>query len=413
MSGIIKATVQFVLLNSLLLMMTTSVTAELVERSTKTRLQQSVNEEQSALLSVAPSKGLSDKKTQRKARYIDVSDPGSLFDKKSIQKVSGSPVVKSKLRDPEMSAQLKSTGFYFSSIEVYMDTDLDYDNYYSEFSITFDADTDYDSATVYALLYISYDGEPWELYHETDYFNIYGWSSSDYLSVATRLTSAYPSGRYDLLIDLYDEYDNSLVATISPYDTSALADLYLEDTSYDTDSGTYSEYSIFDASITLLDDDDDDGFYHSFSLQFDADVTSGEAQVFAEIWVRDTNGNWVLDNTTSDFIIDGNSTLDTFIIESVWESGYDTGYYDFRVELYDAFTSELLATSASSDNQLFQVPLEDTSNDVQPSGSIPGGGFTSESYESGGSGGMSVYLIMILSILRFSRYKLSRKIRID
>jgi len=406
MSGIIKSVIQSLSLFSLVFIGTFDLTASTVNKSSKTKLVQSTNTEQVSTKSSASSNNLSVMAAQRKSSYVDVSEPGRMLNKTTSQKAAGTVDKHKKQRDPDLSAQLKSSSFYFSSVEVLFHRDLDYDGYYSEFTVNFDADTDYNSATVYALLYLSYEGGPWELYYETDYFNINGWSSSDDLSVTTLLTEGYPPGRYDILIDLYDEYDHSLVATISSDDTSALADLYLEDTRYEADSGGYEQFSIYDASVTLLDDNDNDGFYHSFSLQFDADVSFGDALVYAEIWVKDSSGDWTLDHSTSDYLIEGNSTLDTYIMETVWESGYSTGYYDFRVELYDAMTSVLLATSEALDHQLFSVPLEDTTFDMQPSGgSSTGGVSTSVSYQSGGGGSMELVVLMMLLILGLNRHK--------
>ncbi len=414
MSGNTKAMI--LTLTTLMLLTSLSLNASEMEKSAKSRIVKAT--EKSATNSVMSGLKLSDNNqsvrssgsaskptVERRSNYKDISDPGLILQKQSSEKLSVLPKGHQKIRDSGSSGQLTHSGFYISSVDLSLYGDLDYDSYYSEFTVNFDADTDYSSATVYALFYLSYEDGPWELYHETDNFNIYGWSSSDDLSVSTILTSGYPPGRYDVLIDLYDEYDNSLVATISSYDTYALADLYLEDVSYESTSDPNSDFSIFDASITLLSDNDDDGYYHSFSLQFDADVVSGEAEVYAELWVRDASGDWQLDYTTEDFLIEGNSTLDTFILETQWESGYSPDYYDFRVELYDAFTYDLLATSSHLDQYLFEVPLEDITFDAHPtaggSGSVQ---ITSMSYESGGGGSMGLVMIcltMLISLLRF------------
>ncbi len=408
MSGITKTMI--LTLTTLMLFSNLSLNASEVEKSAKSRIVKTTekSDANSAISglkfsdnnqSVRSSGSASKLIVERQSNYKDISDPGLILQKQSSEKQSALPKGHQKIRDSGSSSQVKHSGFYISTVDVSLYGDFDYDGYYSEFTINFDADTDYSSATVYALLYLSYEGGPWELYYETDYFNIYGWSSSDDLSVSTILTSGYPPGRYDVLIDLYDEYDNSLVATISSDDTYALADLYLEDTSYESVSDPNAVFSIYDASITLLNDNDNDGYFHSFSLQFDADVVSGEAQVYAEIWVRDSSGDWQLDYTTEDFLIEGNSTLDTFILETQWESGYSPDYYDFRVELYDAFSYDLLATSSHLDHYLFEVPLEDITFDAHPtSGGSGGVVITSVSYESGGGGSMGL-VVLCLSLL--------------
>ena len=62
----------------------------------------------------------------------------------------------------------------------------------------------------------------------TDYFTIFGASGLDDYVVETELFSGYRTGYYDVLIELYDEFD-ALVASYGPLDTSALSLLPLED----------------------------------------------------------------------------------------------------------------------------------------------------------------------------------------
>ena len=338
---------------------------------------------------------------ERQANYKDVSDPGLAIEK-STQKVLEKVVQQPQYRDANLATSLKSSEFFFSSTYVTMDYDQDGDGYYSEFSVNFDADTNYNSATVHAQLYLSFDGGPWQLYYTTNYFDLDGWSSNDDYTVQTILTSGFPPGSYDILIDLYDQYDGALVATISSYDTYELAQHYLEDANYDDSQSTNSAFSIFDASITLLSDNDNDGFYQSFSLEFDADIDSGSATVYAEIWVKDSSGNWTLDFTTSDFIIEGYSTLDTYILETVWQDGYSTGYYDFRVEIYDVISGVLLTTSDDQSYELSSVPLEDAGLDIQSNTGAGTAGnntgsSTSVSLGAGGAGSMGLLTLILAS----------------
>ncbi|MFT5521148.1 MAG: putative membrane protein YgcG, partial [Enterobacterales bacterium] len=215
-------------------------------------------------------------------------------------------------------------------------------------------------------------------------------------------------GSYDILIDLYDAYDDNLAATISSDTNYELAEHYLEDITYENSTGSSTDFSIFSASLSLLSDNDNDGFYQSFSLQFDADVSSGKAYVYAEIWIRDSSGNWERDFVTEDYLLEGNSTLDTYILETVWESGYSTGYYDFRVEIYDADSFALVATSEAQDYELGAVPLEDASQDIIANsggtgGSNNGGNTTSTSHGSGGGGSFGFALIILILVYSIRR----------
>ena len=406
MSGITKLLKQMIMVTFLLTASLQFSSVSAIEKTTKVKTAQSSVKMVSAMATSPSHKDLTIKSAimgEHRASYKDVSDPGLMIEKNNIQKSLMKIDAVTKLRPKNVATQLKSSAFYFSSAYVSMNIDRDGDGYYSDFSVNFDADTNYNNATVYALLYLSFEGGPWELYYSTNSFTLNGSSAYDDFTVNTLLTNGFPPGSYDILIDLYDEYDNALVATMSSYDNYALAEHFLEDASYDESVGIYSEFSIFDASITLLEDHDNDGFYQSFSLQFDADIDSGSALVYAEIWLQDSSGNWQLDHQTNDFIIEGYSTLDSYILETTLESGYNRGYYNFSIELYDAYTDYFLTSSASLNYQLSEVPLEDALSDVQTNiATIPvtNSGTTSISYGEGGGGSMGLLVLVLPLLLR-------------
>lgn len=110
---------------------------------------------------------------------------------------------------------------------VSLDTDIDYDGYYSEFTVEFDADTVYDSALVYGVIYLGRN-DRYEAIHVTSEFVLYGEDSSDSFVVESRLLSGFPAADYDVLIELYDAYSEQLVAYSDGYDDADLAYLSLE-----------------------------------------------------------------------------------------------------------------------------------------------------------------------------------------
>lgn len=114
--------------------------------------------------------------------------------------------------------------------------DNNHDGYYSSFRITFDADVDSGSADVYARLYLSLNGGPWNRYYTTNNFTIYGTAKDDAYSVVTTLSNGYQYGSYDVLIELYDAYSDTLLTQAGPYDFTALSALPLEDQAYDNPS---------------------------------------------------------------------------------------------------------------------------------------------------------------------------------
>ena len=142
---------------------------------------------------------------------------------------SGQATGQGKLSAGSAVAQSIGNDFWFYYADVQLFNDFDNDGYYHGIDVLFDADTIYELAEVYAVLYLSYEGGPWNEYAVTDTFDIFGATSDDEYVVVTELKTGYPRGSYDLLIDLYDTYDGQLVATYGPADSSALANLPLED----------------------------------------------------------------------------------------------------------------------------------------------------------------------------------------
>ena len=110
---------------------------------------------------------------------------------------------------------------------VSLDSDIDYDGYYSKFTVEFDADTAYDSALVYGVIYLGRN-DRYEAIHVTSEFVLYGEDSSDAFVVESHLLSGFPAADYDVLIELYDAYSEQLVAYSDGYDDADLAYLSLE-----------------------------------------------------------------------------------------------------------------------------------------------------------------------------------------
>ena len=139
---------------------------------------------------------------------------------------------------PETGAQTPNVEFWFFDASVELFSDLDRDGFYTGINVSFDADTVYNVADVYAVLYLSYELGPWNEYASTDDFTIFGASGDDEYFVETELVTGYLTGDYDILIELFDAFDGTFVASFGPDDSSNLAYLPLEDVSRDTPPGT-------------------------------------------------------------------------------------------------------------------------------------------------------------------------------
>ena len=112
-------------------------------------------------------------------------------------------------------------------------SDFDDDGFYHRFSVTIDADTVYSTSYVYARLYLSYEGGPWNYYAGSDVFHIHGDSELDVFTVETELAEGFPMGYYDVRIELFDADTDQWLFNYGPYDDSSLSALPLEDSVHD------------------------------------------------------------------------------------------------------------------------------------------------------------------------------------
>lgn len=156
-----------------------------------------------------------------------------------------------KIRAESVDSSIDNYLFNIHQAYTELTGDADHDGYYHEFSITFDADVQAEHAHVYAELYLSFDGGDWQHFFTTEEFTIYGDSSSDQYQVVTNLTSGYPTGSYDVLIDLYQVGDPYVVTTYSGDDSDELYGLPLEDAHRDEPVAYYVHHESHGGSYSF------------------------------------------------------------------------------------------------------------------------------------------------------------------
>lgn len=144
----------------------------------------------------------------------------------------GKPVTRGTFSKPgagSITAEAASFDFWFYDADVILYNDDDNDGFFHGIDLLFDVDTNFAAADIYAVMYLSFEGGPWNEYAATDDFTIYGASGSDEYVIETELMSGYLTGSYDLLIEVFDAFDGAFLASFGPEDTSELAYLALED----------------------------------------------------------------------------------------------------------------------------------------------------------------------------------------
>jgi hypothetical protein len=173
-----------------------------------------------------------------------VGDGRVSFDEFDELQISGERTAKDRRSGQQktgaVAAQAGDPNIWFYDVDVALFSDLDRDGYYTGIDLLFDADTSYVAVDVYAVLYLSYEYGPWNEYAATDDFTLFGSTSADDYIVETELVSGYPTGNYDILIELFDAYDGTYLASFGPEDTSELALLPLEDTTLDAVTGGHT-----------------------------------------------------------------------------------------------------------------------------------------------------------------------------
>jgi hypothetical protein len=118
--------------------------------------------------------------------------------------------------------------------------------------VTFDPDVSTGRAWVYAKLYLSLEGGPWNQYYTTENFPVDEDRSDDDFEVVTRLLDGYPSGYYDVLIELYDADSDQWLTEYDSDDDQDLAVLPLEDSYRDDDGNHEGGGGALDLGIVLL-----------------------------------------------------------------------------------------------------------------------------------------------------------------
>src|SRR5262245_28242350 len=120
---------------------------------------------------------------------------------------------------PRIKAATLGTSYVYDGSTDFF-SDRDRDGYYHHLRVTSDADTIFDTANLYAVVYLSADGNAWESLFTTDDFTIHGTAPDDDYEVETDLVSGYSTGLYDVLVELYDAKTEELLDSYGPNESS-------------------------------------------------------------------------------------------------------------------------------------------------------------------------------------------------
>jgi len=131
------------------------------------------------------------------------------------------------------------------------------------------------------------------------------------------------------------------------------------------------DFWFYSADVVLFADNDRDGFFSGIDLLFDADTYYARAEVYAVVYLSLEGGVWTEYAATEDFVINGTSGNDEYVIVTDLVSGYPAGSYDILIELFDAHDHSFVADMGPEHtSELAFLPLEDAGRDA-PAASPP------------------------------------------
>ncbi|MFQ3206351.1 MAG: hypothetical protein ACI9IT_000485 [Glaciecola sp.] len=109
------------------------------------------------------------------------------------------------------------------------------------------------------------------------------------------------------------------------------------------------DFWIYDSFVTFTADIDYDGYYSSFTLEFDVDTVYTSAPIYAVIYTS-TSDVFTPFYTTDIYDIYGDNTQDAIIIENDLVTGFPSNDYELMIIIYDADTDEVVAVADGTDD---------------------------------------------------------------
>lgn len=155
----------------------------------------------------------------------------------------------------------------------------------------------------------------------------------------------------------------------------------------------HPDFWVYEAWVSYQHDLDYDGYFSSFTLEFDADTNYVSRELYARLYLG-RGENFYEYHTTDIFRIFGDAQNDSLVVDSELISGFPSYDYEVLIELYDAHNNQLVASfDGYNDADLTLVSLESKDYEEQKVIVI--------SSESGGSlGGVSLLGLLTLLALR-------------
>lgn len=277
--------------------------------------------------------------------------------KQRLLKNAAHKVSAQKSRNANVEKSAKASLFQIYSVSTRLDQDFDLDGYHNQFTVTFDANYLRGSAEVYAKLYLSRNGGDWINIDTTDVFTINGTDELDSYVEQYTLKDDFPTGDYDILIDLFEAGYSGTVDTVGPEEFINLSALPLEDSIHELNSADTSiDYVVSELSHDI----DDDRFYTKLKLEYDIETLDTGRLVYASVSITNSETLERQVVLTENFILG----VQTETIDLTLEAGYSSSWYDIKIALIDSDTEEELDVAGQDFDSLQRLPIESQNYDV-------------------------------------------------
>lgn len=211
----------------------------------------------------------------------------------------------------------------------------------------------------------------------------------------------------DESIDLTQQLESSPTITLQKTPSSQSSDLTPPQSNRIAISYTDPvQFDLFDAWIDLSSDLDQDGYYHTIKVSFDADVNIPVTEaVYAKIYLSYQGGPWFHLSTTDLFEIYSNSADDSFEVINELEQGFEPGDYEVLIELHSLYHSGIVSQRiVQLDHSGYLITLEDFDHDQPP--------YTVEYVDSYGysvSGSFSTTALLMLGLSGLVKFRFSKR----
>ena len=127
--------------------------------------------------------------------------------------------------------------------------------------------------------------------------------------------------------------------------------------------GSGSDYAMYDVWFNFTRDDDGDGYYHQFDINFDIDTRFSSASIYVVGQLNNGTGTPLFQ--TDPYTINGATGADSYNVTVLLTDGYPSAQYALTLNVYDAQTHALLLTyGPQQEYSLGQLYLEDVSREA-------------------------------------------------